>query len=84
MFLAHIPLGLSVIILILWKLGEEWAEARGGSFDLVGSILYSLASGSLICGLSILPNRSGLPLLVIDILGLMVFILWETKTSSPI
>ena len=37
------PLGLIVIIMILWKLKGEWVEAKGEKFDLTGSIIYGVS-----------------------------------------
>jgi EmrB/QacA subfamily drug resistance transporter len=84
LFLAVAPLGLLVFALTLWKLNAEWADARGERFDLVGSIIYALALFLLITGLSSLPNRQGLVLLAAGALAIVLFILWEQRTGSPV
>ena len=42
-FLANVPLGLIIIVFVLWKLKGEWAAADGERFDLAGSIVFSLS-----------------------------------------
>jgi EmrB/QacA subfamily drug resistance transporter len=83
-FLANVPLGLIVIILLLWKLKGEWAEAKGEKFDLSGSVIYGLTIVAIMYGLSILPEILGLVVVLIGILGLIAFIWWETKAANPI
>jgi MFS family permease len=36
-FLVNIPLGISIISLVVWKLRGEWTGAQGDKFDLVGT-----------------------------------------------
>ncbi|HUU38699.1 MAG TPA: MFS transporter, partial [Candidatus Desulfaltia sp.] len=63
-FLVNIPLGLIIIVLVLWKLRDEWAESGGESFDLGGSILYGLALVGIMLGFSRLPDLLGVCLLL--------------------
>ena len=83
-FVANVPLGLTVIIFVLWKLKGEWAEAKGEKFDLVGSIIYSLALVAILYGLSSLQELSVSWVILVGILGIWVFILWEVKVKSPV
>lgn len=83
-FLALVPLGLVVIVLIFWKLKGEWAEARGESFDTVGSVVYGLGLVALIYGFSTLPAMSAVWLVVAGVLGIVGFVRWEMKVKSPI
>ena len=83
-FWASVPLSLIIIAAIFWKLKGEWAEAKGEKFDLIGSIIYSLALIALIYGLSLLPKISGVWTILIGILGILAFIWWEKKVKSPI
>ena len=83
-FLANLPLGLTVIALLFWKLKGEWAEARGEKFDLSGSIIYGLAIVALMYGLSLLPEMLGVAVILIGIIGILAFVWWETRTASPI
>jgi len=83
-FLANVPLGLIIIAFVFWKLKGEWAEAKGERFDLTGSIIYGLALVTVIYGLSLLPAMSGVLAILIGVLGILVFIRWETKVTSPV
>ncbi|MBI1924267.1 MFS transporter [Candidatus Poribacteria bacterium] len=82
-FLVNVPLGLMIIASILWALRGEWAEAKGERFDLVGSIIYSLALVAIMYGFS-LPVKSGAWLMLAGAVGLLGFIWWETKMENPI
>ncbi|MFC1989366.1 MFS transporter [Chloroflexota bacterium] len=83
-FLANLPLGLAIIILLLWKLKGEWADSKGEKFDLSGSIIYGFAVVAMMYGISLLPETPGMGVILIGILGLMAFVWWETKVASPI
>jgi EmrB/QacA subfamily drug resistance transporter len=83
-FLIHAPLGLFVIILVLWKLKGEWAEARGERFDTVGSVIYCLMIAAIMYGFSQLPALIGGWLILFGIVGIVTFVWWETKTEHPV
>lgn len=84
LFFLMIPFGLLVIALVYWKLHDEWAASRGEKFDKLGTILYSLMLFLIMYGFSGLPNISGVVMLILGVLGLLAFILWETKIESPV
>jgi EmrB/QacA subfamily drug resistance transporter len=77
-------LGLLVIGLVLWKLEGEWTGAKGERFDFVGSLIYVLGLVALVYGFTLLPEMSGVGLIVGGIVGLSVFIWWEMRTGSPV
>ncbi len=83
-FLSSVPLGLIVIILVSWKLKEEWSESKGESFDIVGSIVFGLTLAALIYGFSLLPEIAGAAFIIISGVGLVIFIKWETLVKSPV
>ena len=83
-FLVNVPLGLTIIAFILWKLKGEWAEAKGEKFDIAGSIVYSLALVTTMYGVTLLPEMSGVWLILIGALGLVAFVRWELKVKSPV
>jgi MFS family permease len=83
-FLLMVPLGIITIVIILWRLKGEWAHARGERFDYIGSVIYALALVALIYGLARLPEILGGILVLTGILGLIAFVLWERRESSPI
>lgn len=83
-FLITVPLGLVVVVLVLWRLKGEWAGAAGESFDWIGSAIYS---GSLVVtmyGLTLLPEMVGAWVLLGGVAGIILFVWWETRVESPI
>ncbi len=83
-FLVTVPLGIVAIVLILWQLRDEWAEARGESFDLAGSAIYALALVAIMYGVSVLPGRLGAGLLLAGAAALLVFVWWELRAQKPV
>ena len=83
-FLIHVPLGLIIIILILSKLKGEWADAKGESFDLLGSLTYCISLTALVYGLSLLPDNIGITIALVGLIGLFGFIVWEYNSPSPL
>jgi len=83
-FFLTVPLGLVIIGLGLWKLRGEWTGAKGEKFDVVGSVIYSLALVAVVYGFTLLPEMSGVWLLVGGVVGLFGFARWEMKIRSPV
>jgi EmrB/QacA subfamily drug resistance transporter len=83
-FLVMVPLGVTVLGLIHWKLEGEWAEARGERFDYLGSSLYGLSLVAVMVGFSRLPQWLGEELILGGLVGLGAFVRWEMKIPSPV
>ena len=83
-FLATLPLGLAVIAFVLWRLEGEWAEARGESFDLFGSVIYAAALVALMYGFSQLPDLAGAVLIALGVVGFVGFGAWELNAKNPV
>jgi EmrB/QacA subfamily drug resistance transporter len=83
-FLINVPLGIIVIFFTIWKMKEEWSDAKGESFDLRGSIIYGIALVSIMYGLSLLPNILGSWMIFFGIAGILLFIYWEKKVDHPV
>jgi EmrB/QacA subfamily drug resistance transporter len=83
-FLVNIPLGLAMLILILWKLKGEWAEAAGERFDLVGSLVYGASIVAVMCGFHAVASVSGTLILAGGLAGLCLFLYWETRVEHPV
>lgn len=83
-FYAIIPLGLLVIALTALKVKGEWAECRGEKFDTAGSIIYGIALIMLMYGFSILPEELGIILLILGIMGIIAFALFELRVKNPV
>lgn len=83
-FWFTVPIGILTLLIVLLKLKDEWADAMGEKFDFVGSAFYSVALFLLMYGFSLLPNTSGIWMLIIGILLLIGFVKWELGNSSPV
>jgi len=83
-FFVNVPIGITAVVLILWKLKGEWAECRGERFDLTGSFLYGAAVVAVMYGFSTLPEFKGAALIAAGILGVLGFALYEMKIPSPV
>ncbi|NPA39391.1 MAG: MFS transporter [Thermodesulfobacteria bacterium] len=83
-FFINVPLGLIIVLFIFWKLKAEWAEAKGESFDFVGSVFYSISLVAVMYGFSLLPHISGFTLVLIGILVFLLFLKWELKVETPV
>ena len=83
-FLSNVLIGLVIIVTAIWKIKEEWAEARGETFDFAGSIIYVLSLVLTMYGLSQLPALRGFILLLLGIAGFVCFVCWISKTKSPV
>ena len=74
LFLTNIIIGTIVVVITLWKIREDWAEAKGESFDITGSILYIAAFTATAYGTNRLSSESelvamqaaGMPVTVAD------------------
>ncbi len=83
-FLFNVPLGLLMILLVLWKVKGEWAEAAGEKLDYAGSFIYSFTVIFIIYGLTLIPEIRGLWFIIPGLAGLLLFIHWELKIKNPI
>lgn len=84
LFLSTLPLGAIVIVLVFARLKGDWAEARGQRFDSVGSFIYIGAAVAIMCGFSELPAPAGAWSLLAGLVGIGIFVKWETRVQSPI
>lgn len=83
-FFFTAPLGLAGIILILWKLKGEWADAHTEHYDIRGALIYAASISALIFGITVLPGLKSLLILATGIAGLVFFLRWETLVDSPL
>ena len=83
-FAMMVPLGVLMVIILLWKLKGEWADAKGAKLDVPGTMLYSTTLVAIMYGFSQLPHALGASLLAGGILGLLLFVRWERKAESPL
>ncbi|HHV23390.1 MAG: MFS transporter [Methanosarcina sp.] len=83
-FFVNIPIGITAILLILWKVKGEWAECRGEKFDLTGSVIYGAAVAAVMYGFSVLPAFKGAALIAVGFLGIIIFALYEMRIPFPV
>ncbi|MEN3037198.1 MAG: MFS transporter [Candidatus Methanosuratincola petrocarbonis] len=83
-FLVIVPLMALVLLLTSTSMKGEWREAKGESFDFVGSAIYGFMLVSTIYGFSILPSYAGGILLAAGLIGLLAFIRYESSARSPV
>jgi len=86
-FLINVPLGVVILILVLWKIRREWDIAGDGAaehFDYKGAFLYMAATSAVMYGLSTLTRTQGVRLIVIGFIIMIVFILRERKLQKPL
>jgi EmrB/QacA subfamily drug resistance transporter len=77
-------IGVVSVAFMLWRLKGEWKEAGGESFDLRGSIIYSLMLLSLMYGFSLIPSPSCVIPLLIGVAASVAFLRVEAKAKHPV
>ena len=84
-FYLIVPMGLIVIILVLWKMkGMEWAECRDEKIDYWGSLLYMLMLGLILIGFSSIATTLGKIMVILGILVLICFVWLELRIKDPV
>jgi EmrB/QacA subfamily drug resistance transporter len=83
-FLVNIPLGLSVVGLMVWKLEGEWRGGEHEGFDVLGTLMYGLSLVAVMYGLSLLPAMAGVWFICGGVLGLAAFVWWEGQAQNPL
>lgn len=83
-FLANVPPGILILLLVFWKLRGEWAEARGEQFDYHGSLIYAVMLVLMMYGFSRLPGALGSGMIVAGLVALALFIRREMSLEYPI
>ena len=83
-FMINVPLGLIIILLVLFKLKGEWAEAKGEKYDIIGAVIYGIGILAFMYGITLLPTFRGLWLILIGACGIAAFFKWETRVESPV
>lgn len=83
-FLSNVPFGLFIIILVLYKIKTDWAEASGESFDITGSLIYGIGLAIMMYGVSRLPAVSGLLISFTGLSTMAFFLIYEARTTSPV
>nr|WP_315197143.1 hypothetical protein [uncultured Flavobacterium sp.] len=90
-FLINVPFGLVTVVLSFFFL-QETSLHKEGKFDMLGVLLLTIALGSLIYGLTLVPEQgfSVLVLLLLFLSGILLYIFWKNQKrktqqqSSPL
>ena len=83
-FAVNVPLGLVLILLIIFKLRAEWAEAKGDPFDIPGTVFYGLSLVLTMYGVSSLPDIKATLFILLGVSAFAFFIFWEGRVKSPV
>jgi len=83
-FFINIPIAIAAIVLVLWKLEGEWLEACGEKFDFAGSALYGLALIAVMIGFSLMPEGTGIALVIAGFVLAFAFIRYEKRQKYPV
>ncbi|MHA2035150.1 MAG: MFS transporter [Promethearchaeota archaeon] len=82
-FWFNIPFGALIILIVLFKVKNEWKSEKRDKIDYLGSIIYASFLFFLIFAFSLLPSTLGYIFIIVSILGVVVFYIWEKRISNP-
>uniref|UniRef100_A0A7C4X8B8 MFS transporter n=1 Tax=candidate division WOR-3 bacterium TaxID=2052148 RepID=A0A7C4X8B8_UNCW3 len=83
-FYLNALLGVLIFLFVIIMLKVEFTEAKGESFDYLGSFLYALMLFFTMYGITIIPGFSGFLFLIAGILLFVAFLFFEMGARSPI
>lgn len=83
-FILNAVLAAAAFLVVSRNLKIDFREAAGESFDLKGAVIYGLALSAVIIGFSEMPDAAGIILVVLGGLGLVTFIVIETRIKHPL
>jgi EmrB/QacA subfamily drug resistance transporter len=84
LFILTVILGVIVVTMGFMYIKEEWADAKGERFDIIGSFLYGLAVVALLYGTTMLPAQSGYFVMGAGLICLLLFGVYEDNIKHPI
>ena len=79
-----VPIAATALVLTLFRLKGEWADARGEGFDLAGAVIFGAGLVSLMSGFSRLPSPLGIILTAAGLLALALFVGFELRLQAPL
>ena len=83
-FAFLVPMGIISLILIRRKMKEEWADAKGESFDWTGAVVYGLSIAGFMFGFSKLPSLQGWIITAAGLALVPLFFIREQRTAHPL
>jgi EmrB/QacA subfamily drug resistance transporter len=78
-FFINVPVGLAVLLLVIWKVPESSGGDQRGRFDWVGGLMAVLGLGGIVFALINARPAIGL----VGAIFLAGLLYWETRSSSP-
>jgi EmrB/QacA subfamily drug resistance transporter len=84
LFIVIVPFSIVIILITVFAIKNDWADAGDEKFDFRGTFIYILALSALMYGFSKLPDPSAIILTLTGIIGLLIFINFELKTAYPV
>jgi EmrB/QacA subfamily drug resistance transporter len=83
-FWLNLPLGLLLLSVIFLMLKGDWAEAKGAKFDFAGSVILAIALLLTMYGFSSLPEVYAMVMIAVGLLGMIAFVILETRIQNPV
>ena len=83
-FIVMLPLGLISVFVTLRYLKGEWAEAKGETLDVVGSIIYAAAIFTMVYGATLLPAPKAYLLVLAGLVGIAAFAWRQQHIAHPV
>jgi EmrB/QacA subfamily drug resistance transporter len=83
-FLFNVPIGVVLLFVLFWKLKVDWTEASNEKFDIKGTLIYIISLIALLYGFSSLQDDFGIYLLLVGLLGILLFIYIEKRSTYPL
>ena len=83
-FILSLAISVVLIVATFWKMRRELVKAKKEKFDLTGTIIYCLVMITVIYGISILPQVTGIWLILTSIVVGSIFLWWENRTENPL
>ena len=84
MFYFVIPFLVLCIILMIFKIPQEWKTYEKDKIDKVGSMIYGIGILAFIYGFTTLTTQTGLIITVLGIVLLIIFGAYELRQKSPV
>lgn len=83
-FIITSVLNALVIIVAFWKLKREDLPLTKDKYDLLGSLLYTVALVLIMYGVTVLPKLNGVWIIIAGSVVGAVFIWWESRAEKPL
>ncbi len=84
-FYLMLFMGFMLTILVFWKMNEVEEGGIGKEkIDYPGSLLYMLMLALILIGFSNIKGTSGKFMIILGILSLISFIIWELRVENPV